>query len=144
MYRMMAAAAEAFTKYAWTDPMGGESMPVDAAQRMSQLYLAFVNSGYRYLARWAEISIKRYPEFAVLSAGLNANRTITEDEMAALVDHLRAYLREMADLPVEESKRLQAEIDSIMTANASGARTAGGAASTERPRPGKRRARAKR
>ena len=47
---------------------------------------------------------------------MNASRAITEAEMAALVDSLRAYLREMADIPVEESKRLQAEIDKIMAA----------------------------
>jgi hypothetical protein len=144
MYRMMAAAAEAFTKYSWADAAGADSMPVDAAKRMSQLYMAFMNSGYRYLARWAEISVKRYPEFAMLSAGMNANRTITEDEMAALVDSLRAYLREMADLPLEESKRLQAEIDAIMTSKASDTANAGGTGSSEAQRPRKRRARAKR
>ena len=83
---------------------------------MQQLYMAFTNSGYRYLARWAEISVKRYPEFTKLSSGMTASRAITDAELAALVDSLRAYLREMADIPVDESKRLQAEIETIMAA----------------------------
>ena len=113
MYRMMAAAAEACTKYPW-DATGPGAAPADAAKRMQQLFMAFTNSGYRYLARWAEISVKRYPEFTKLTTGMNAKRAITDAELSALVDTLRGYLREMADLPVDESKRLQAEIEAIM------------------------------
>ena len=144
MYRMMAAAAEACTKYPWAGTAGAGSMPADAARRMQQLYMAFTNSGYRYLARWAEISVKQYPEFAVLSSAMNASRTITEAEMAALVDSLRAYLREMADIPVEESKRLQAEIDAIMAARTPDASHAAGPRAAAAEAPPRRRARAKR
>ena len=139
MYRMMAAAAEACTKYPWADAAGAGSAPMDAAKRMQQLYMAFTNSGYRYLARWAEISVKRYPEFTRLSSGMTASRAITDSELAALVDSLRAYLREMADIPVDESKRLQAEIEKIMAAKAPDA-----AAASAGQAPPKRRARAKR
>jgi hypothetical protein len=114
MYRMMAAAAEAFTKYAWADPTQARSQPTDDAQRMLSLYMAFVNSGYRYLARWAEISARRYPDFARTLASINAQPRDNEKEIAALVDSLRGFLREMSELPVEESKRLQAEIEAIM------------------------------
>lgn len=137
MYRMMAAAAEACTKYPW-DNLAGEGSPVDAAKRMQQLYMAFTNSGYRYLARWAEISVKRYPEFTRLSSGMSAKRAISDAELGALVDSLRAYLREMADIPVDESKRLQAEIEAIMDAKAPGAKGA-----SEAQAPPKRRARTK-
>ena len=136
MYRMMAAAAEACTKYPW-DAAGPGSGPADAAKRMQQLFMAFTNSGYRYLARWAEISVKRYPEFTKLSSGMSAKRAVTDAELSALVDTLRGYLREMADLPVDESKRLQAEIEAIM-ADAPKSAAASGQA------PPKRRARTKR
>jgi hypothetical protein len=144
MYRMMAAAAEACTRYAWTGPLQGGAAPTDTAQQMSRLYMAFVNSGYRYLARWAEISAKRYPEFAALSSGMSATRAVTDAEMAALVDSLRAYLREMSDLPVEEAKRLQAEIDAIMGQNAASREKAAAAGPTDTQKRGRRRARAKR
>jgi hypothetical protein len=114
MYRMMATAAEACTRYAWTGPVQARSAPADNAQRMSQLYFVFVNSGYRYLARWAEISARRYPDFATTLAAINARPSDCETDMAALVDSLRGYLREMGELPLEESRRLQAEIDAIM------------------------------
>ena len=140
MYRMMAAAAEACTKYPW-DNAEGPGSPVDAAKRMQQLYMAFTNSGYRYLARWAEISVKRYPEFTRLSSGMSAKRAITDAELGALVDSLRAYLREMADIPVDESKRLQAEIEAIMAAKAPKAPGTTGASKAQ-ARP-KRRARTK-
>ena len=144
MYRMMAAAAEACTRYAWTGPLQGGAAPTDTAQQMSRLYMAFVNSGYRYLARWAEISAKRYPEFAALSSGMSATRAVTDAEMAALVDSLRAYLREMSDLPIEEAKRLQAEIDAIMGQNAASREKAAAAGQTDTQTRRRRRARAKR
>ena len=135
MYRMMAAAAEAFTKYAWADPTQTRSAPSNDAQRMLSLYMAFVNSGYRYLARWAEISARRYPDFARTLASINAQPQGSETEVAALVDSLRGFLREMSELPLEESKRLQDEIEAIM-----GVRTA----ASEAPKPRrKRRTRAK-
>ena len=139
MYRMMAAAAEALTKYPWAGQAQGQSAPADAAQQMARLYTIFVNSGYRYLARWAEISARRYPEFAALSGGMMASRTVTDAEMAALVDSLRAYLREMSELPVEEAKRLQSEIDAIVSPDSRTQRT-----QAEGQTRGKRRARAKR
>ena len=139
MYRMMAAAAEACTKYPWADVTGAGSAPADAARRMQQLYMAFTNSGYRYLARWAEISVKRYPEFTKLSSGMAASRVVTDAELGALVDSLRASLREMADIPVDEAKRLQAEIETIMAA-----RPPDAASASAGQTPPKRRARAKR
>ena len=139
MYRMMAAAAEACTRYPWADVAGAGSAPADAARRMQQLYMAFTNSGYRYLARWAEISVKRYPEFTKLSSGMTASRVVTDAELAALVDSLRAYLREMADIPVDEAKRLQSEIETIMAAKPPDA-----ASASATQAPPKRRARAKR
>ena len=142
MYRMMAAAAEACMKYPWTEVTGAGSAPQDTAKRMQQLYMAFCNSGYRYLARWAEISVRRYPEFTRLSTGMTASRAITDAELAALVDSLRAYLREMADLPIEESKRLQAEIEAIMAVQAPRAADAPEAQAPQAPP--KRRARTKR
>jgi hypothetical protein len=142
IYRMMAAAADAFTRYAWTNPREARSTPVDNAQRMWRLYMAFVNSGYRYLARWAEISTKRYPELARALPALNSGRSVSDHEMAVLIDSFRAYLREMAELPLEESKQLQGEIDAIM--HRAEGKAAAKKKATKKKRPaGLRRARAK-
>jgi hypothetical protein len=142
IYRMMAAAADAFTRYAWTNPREARSTPADNSQRMWRLYMAFVNSGYRYLARWAEISAKRYPELARALPALNAGRAVSDHEMAVLIDSFRAYLREMAELPLEESKRFQGEIDAIMERAEGKAAAQKKAAKKKRP-AGQRRARAK-
>ena len=140
MYRMMATAAEACTRYAWTDPAQARSAPADNAQRISQLYFVFVNSGYRYLARWAEISARRYPDFATTLTAINSRPSDCEPDIAALMDSLRGYLREMGELPLEESRRLQAEIDAIMATTT--ARNDAPKNDEPRPKP-KRRARTK-
>ncbi|HEY6344061.1 MAG TPA: hypothetical protein VIY49_21405 [Bryobacteraceae bacterium] len=142
IYRMMATAADAFTRYSWTNPREARSTPVDNSQRVWRLYMAFVNSGYRYLARWAEISAKRYPELARALPALNSGRAVSDHEMAVLIDSFRAYLREMAELPLEESKQLQGEIDAIM--HRAEGEAAGKKKAAKKKRPaGLRRARAK-
>jgi hypothetical protein len=72
MFRMWAASAQAFNKFAsGASPATGASADParpspsatdDAQQRLLQVYLAFLNSGYRYLGRWATISAERYPD----------------------------------------------------------------------------------
>jgi ElaB/YqjD/DUF883 family membrane-anchored ribosome-binding protein len=114
IYRMMAAAVDSFTRYAWGSPQKAPSEPSDNRERMWRLYAAFVNSGYRYLARWAEISSRRCPQLASALPSLTAGLDVSDRELAELIDNFRAYLREMAELPAEESQRLEAEIDAVM------------------------------
>jgi hypothetical protein len=151
MFRMMANAADAFSRFPGPGSAGATGAPpADDRQRMLRLYLAFVNSGYRYLARWAEISARRYPEFAEAMTAMNAQPSAgAQPQMFALLDSVRAYLREMAELPLAESERLQAEIEAIVgqapAADAAPSST-GAAASSAGPAPKsrtKRRARAK-
>jgi len=115
MFRMMANAAEAFSK--WTGP---SEAPKDDSERLMRLYMAYVNSGYRYLARWADISARRYPDFAQAFTTMSSNPERGKAEIGALMDGTRRFLREMAELPIEESKRLQKEIEAIMGAPAKG------------------------
>jgi hypothetical protein len=137
IFRMMSAAADSFSKYAWCDPAQGRPMSTEDSQRMMRLYMAFVNSGYRYLARWAEISAKRYPEFAQTIASMSDKPEESDRQVSTLMDSARAYMREMAELPLEESQRLQAEIEAIMGTGKPPAEPGGKPA-------GKRRSRAKR
>jgi hypothetical protein len=143
IYRMMAAAVDSLSRYAWSSPHKAQSEPSDNRERMWRLYIAFVNSGYRYLARWAEISSRRCPQLARALPSLNAGLEVSDRELAELIDNFRAYLREMAELPREESQRLEAEIDSVMhhaKGNASPEKE--GAAKKKRP-AGRRRVRVK-
>jgi uncharacterized heparinase superfamily protein len=141
MFRMMANAAQAFSRFPGPGAGGpAAGMPAGDNQRILQLYLAFVNSGYRYLARWAEISARRYPEFAQTMATMNAEPAASARQMAALLDSVRGYLREMAELPLAESERLQAEVEAIVAVAAPSPGPAAEPAPKARP---KRRARAK-
>jgi hypothetical protein len=115
--RLMAAWSQAFSAFATGTSAGSSSTsPADEAamrDRMLELHLAVVNSGYRYLGRWAEISAKRYPEVAraLASTGSEAEAGRT---LGATLDSIRAFMREMAELPLDESKRLQTEIEAIL------------------------------
>ena len=139
MFRAMAACAEAFNTFAMgsaadashRSPTGTD----DERQRMLQVYLAVANSGYRYLGRWAEISAKRYPELVRMLTSMNADPGARGSELGATMDSVRGFLREMAELPLEESKRLQTEIAAIMGT--------GKPASDAPKSPPRRRARAK-
>jgi hypothetical protein len=147
IYRMMAAAVDSFTRYPWSSPQKGQSEPSDNRQRMWRLYVAFVNSGYRYLARWAEISSRRCPQLARALPAFNAGHEVSDREVAELIDDFRAYLREMAELPAEESRRLEAEIDLVMhhaQGNAAPRKAAPKKAAAKKKRPAaQRRARVK-
>jgi hypothetical protein len=138
MARLMAAWSQAYSKFvmgASADPLSAS--PADAAdmrRRMLELHLAVVNSGYRYLGRWAEISARRYPELARALASTDADGA-AGPALGATLDSIRGFMREMAELPLEESKRLQSEIEAIF-------RTGPPASGGPKSRP-RRRARAK-
>ena len=135
MFRMMANAAQAFNRFQGSAAPDAPNSSAQA-QQVLQLYQAFVNSGFRYLARWADISARRYPGFAETLAAVNADPKNNSSRMSALVDEVRAYLREMAELPLAESERLQAEIEKIVKAG-------GSAPEPTEDAPRQRRARAK-
>ncbi len=78
---------------------------------------AFLASGLRYWSRLGEMWIRAWP--VLLRAATRAPAGAGADaEAAALADDVRAVLRELADLPCQESRRLQAELDRITAAGA--------------------------
>lgn len=118
MSRLMAAWSQAFNRFAMgTSADTFSTSPADAAdmqRRILELHLAVVTSGYRYLGRWAEISARRYPEFARALAATNTDAGVQRGAVGETLDSIRAFMREMAELPLEESKRLQTEIEGIL------------------------------
>jgi choline dehydrogenase len=127
MFRAWALARNKSASWAADDDArGSPTGAADEKQRMLELYLAVVNGGYRYLGRWAEISAKRYPEFVRMLASMNADPAAQAGGAGANMDSVRAFLREMIELPIEEAKRLQAEIGAIM---------GGGKPASDAPKP---------
>jgi hypothetical protein len=97
----LAAAAEKGSEQQAT------SDPTAMIERASEVHLATVNSGFRYLRRWSELAARAYPlahRATVLSA------TGDSTDLGRVLDELREVLRELAELPYKESRRLQQEI----------------------------------
>ena len=116
MSRMMAAWSQAFSRFAM-GPSADTVSPAEAAdmqQRLLELHLAVVSSGYRYLGRWAEIAARRYPEFVRALASTSTDAAAQRRAVGETLDSVRAFMREMGELPLEESKRLQTEIEAIL------------------------------
>jgi hypothetical protein len=94
----------------------------DGLQVLSQVALALAASGMRYWGRSAELWAKGMP---VLVQGFAQMTTGQQDggreACRTLLDELRAYVRELAELPAQEARRLQADLDRIAGAWPSGA-----------------------
>jgi hypothetical protein len=139
IFRQMAAASLTTGQLgAQTSAAPARPSAFDEAQRrlLLQLYLAAINSGCRYMMRWAKISGEYYPELAQALLATIADPAGRGRELGATIDGLRAFLREMAELPLDESKRLQTDIEAILAAGGSEGETTPAA-------PPKRRARVK-
>lgn len=70
-------------------------------------------SGIRYWARAAEMWVKLLQVGAQSLGPGSADATRAAEDHAVRLDALRAGIRELVDLPGEESRRLQAELDKI-------------------------------
>ena len=88
------------------DPMD----PMEMMNRMTDAHLATVQSGLRYMRRWAELSGKAYP---LAIRAMRGSGSGAGEDTGALMDELRGTLREMAELPLKESNRLQSELTDV-------------------------------
>ena len=73
-----------------------------------------MNGGFRYWKRWADTYSSFYPVINRSVAAMDSDPSKSGEARGILVDTLRAYLREMVDLPYQESRRLQAELEEII------------------------------
>jgi hypothetical protein len=120
MFRLMVSAtAPAVDRRAVSDPSPGALGAVPPALGVvGQVGGAFMASGLRYWSRLAEVWMRVLPTlYAAAAQGPAADG----DGAAALGDDLRAALRELAELPCQESRRLQAELDRIVSPGATAA-----------------------
>lgn len=100
---------------------GATAASGELPQRLSDLYLACAGSGFRYMGKWAEISSRHVPfMMRTITSSMDMSGTMEQRQrsMSEGIDDYRAFLREMTDLPFEESKRLQGDFDRILTPDA--------------------------
>jgi choline dehydrogenase len=99
-----AAGADASADY-------GESLRL-----LGQMIPVWAGSGLRYWGRVAEIFGKALPSIARGLAETGAQTKDSRDHSGIVLDELRGYVRELADLPTEEARLLQADLDRIAAA----------------------------
>ena len=81
---------------------------------VSQLILFFLSSGLRSWGRAAEILGTAAPLIGETFSIVGVRGTGDPGQQARNLDELRAALRELAELPIHESRRLQAELERIV------------------------------
>jgi hypothetical protein len=120
-------------------PLGGDPQSGDPAvmDRLLDTHTAFVDSGYRHASRCAELSGRAYP-LALRAMRLSGlGKEGGSEELGKVMGELREIYREMAELPLKESGRLQARLAEIWQLEESGGND------DDAPKPRKRRARIK-
>jgi hypothetical protein len=91
-------------------PVGTSEM----LQFLGQAGLAYLASGFRYWSRMADAWAKTLPSVTRAAAAGRASGTSAEDR-AVFIDELRARLRDLVDIPAQEARLLQTELDRIAT-----------------------------
>ena len=80
---------------------------------MSQACLVFAISGLRYWTRAAQIYAEHSPALYRLMTASSSSNLGDPEEQRILLDRLRALLRELAELPGEESRWMQVELEKL-------------------------------
>lgn len=112
LFRMMTTM-----QAAWTPGHSGTARPDDerAAPQVlldfaAQASMACLNSGVRCWQRMAALSGNSSASIGRTLMEMQAQPPAGEDAQGRLRDALRAYFREIADVPSQEAQRLQAEL----------------------------------
>lgn len=85
----------------------------DVVQFMSQAYIAYLTSGLRYWSRLTEVWAKVLPPLAGGVAEVSTGNASRPEARAVLIDEVRACLRELAEMPQQEARLLQAQLEKI-------------------------------
>jgi len=86
----------------------------EAAQVVSQALLLCAASSFRYWARTAEIWSQAVPPIAAALADGGRHPGRDQAISAARIDELRRALRELAEVPADESRRLQQALERLL------------------------------
>lgn len=85
-----------------------------AAQVVSQAILMCAASGFRYWARTAEIWSQAVPLIVAALADGDSQPGRDQTTSGVRVDELRRALRELADVPADEARRLQRALEHLL------------------------------
>lgn len=88
---------------------------------MSQACLVFAASGARYWTRAAQIYAEYSPAIYRMLAASSSRSVSDPEDQRILLDRIRALLRELAELPGQESQWMQAELAKLEGQMLSGA-----------------------
>ncbi len=82
---------------------------VDIATFLGQTWMVAASSGFRYWRRLAEMYGEHQADLlqALMSSG------VSEDERRATIDELRAYVRDLGDVSLQEARVLQSELERL-------------------------------
>ena len=82
---------------------------VDIAGFVGQTWMVAASSGLRYLARLAQMYGERQAGLwrALMSGGLSL------DERRVMIDELRAYVRDLGEVSLQEARLLQSELERL-------------------------------
>ena len=86
----------------------------EVAQLLSQVILAYTASGLRYWERMVDVWGRAFPPIVRTLAETAGQRDQGLDAYVALAEQLRGHLREVAEVPYEESRRVLADLDKII------------------------------
>lgn len=85
----------------------------DRLELLGQLFLVWMASGVRYWSRAAEIWARALPPLARALAEPRGPEQAGEAQRV-LIDELRSCLRALAELPIDEARRVQAELEALV------------------------------
>jgi len=94
--------------------VGRADARLDGAQVVSQVILVCAASGFRYWARTAEIWSQAVPLIVAALADGDSQPGGDQATSGARVDELRRALRELADVPADEARRLQQALERLL------------------------------
>jgi hypothetical protein len=94
--------------------VGRADARLDGAQVVSQVILVCAASGFRYWARTAEIWSEAVPLIVAALADGDSRPGGDQATSGARVDELRRALRELADVPADEARRLQQALEHLL------------------------------
>ncbi|MFO1320803.1 MAG: hypothetical protein U1F52_14400 [Burkholderiales bacterium] len=92
---------------------GGSSLPMDPLSLTVRVNALMLSSNIRYWVKWQQIVTQRLPRIRRLVDEYQADGKRDPAIRHELLDELRRYLREMAELPADQHRRVREEITKI-------------------------------
>ncbi len=93
----------------WSMSPDGTAKAADVASLVAQAYLAATVSGFRYWRRVAQTYGTHQSSILQSLLAKSAASSMSDEERCALIEEIRAYLREVGDVSLQEARIFQSE-----------------------------------